>query len=173
MVYFTSDLHLVHEKIIELCGRPFRNINDMNRVIIDNYNARVGHGDTVFILGDVCHRLNAEEAKGMIARLNGRKILVKGNHDISYGDFLFEEVEEFLKTSLSHQYFVMMHYPMLSWPKKENGSIQLHGHIHSRGDAYNLQNRKEGILRYDVGVDANGFAPVSVEEILNFFRIEI
>lgn len=58
-----------------------------------------------------------------------------------------------------------MHYPMLSWPKKNSGSIQLHGHIHARMD-YNEQNRDEGVLRYDVGVDANNFYPVSVKQII-------
>ena len=61
-----------------------------------------------------------------------------------------------------------MHYPMLSWPKKNSGSIHLHGHIHARQD-YNLKNREEGILRYDVGVDANQYMPVSLQQILSFF----
>ena len=39
MVFFTSDLHLGHEKIIELTGRPFRDVNEMNRVIIENFNS--------------------------------------------------------------------------------------------------------------------------------------
>lgn len=61
-----------------------------------------------------------------------------------------------------------MHYPMLSWPKKNSGSIQLHGHIHAR-EEYNRQNKAERIKRYDVGVDANGYYPVSVKEIIAFF----
>ena len=64
---------------------------------------------------------------------------------------------------------VLSHYPMLSWNGKRRGSIQLHGHIHA-GAAYNERNRRRGILRYDVGVDANGYAPVSRDEILDFFR---
>ena len=61
-----------------------------------------------------------------------------------------------------------MHYPMLSWPKKNSGSFQLHGHIHG-DENYNLQNRQDNVLRYDVGVDANRFYPVSVKQILSFF----
>lgn len=64
---------------------------------------------------------------------------------------------------------VLSHYPMLSWNGKRRGSIQLHGHIHA-GAAYNKRNRRRGIFRYDVGVDANGYAPVSRDEILDFFR---
>ena len=45
---------------------------------------------------------------------------------------------------------------------------QLHGHIHARAD-YNEANKSEGIRRYDVGVDANNFFPVSVRQIIDFF----
>ena len=48
--------------------------------------------------------------------------------------------------------------------------IQLHGHIHS-DENYNIRNRDEGILRYDVGVDANQFLPVSVQQILSFINL--
>lgn len=64
-------------------------------------------------------------------------------------------------------YFALMHYPLLSWPKKNSGSIQLHGHIHAREEC-NLQNKMDGIRRYDVGMDANDYCPVSVKEIIEF-----
>lgn len=54
---------------------------------------------------------------------------------------------------------------MLLWSKKNSGSIHVHGHIHER-NSYNIQNREEGIFRYDVGVDANDFYPVSVKQII-------
>lgn len=60
-----------------------------------------------------------------------------------------------------------MHYPMVEWPKSRHGSVHLHGHQHNKSD-YNERMRKEGIKRYDVGVDANDFKPVSINEILNF-----
>ena len=72
--------------------------------------------------------------------------------------------------SLNGVSFSLMHYPMLSWPHSEAGAVQLHGHIHASSD-YNEQNRKNGILRYDVGVDANNYFPVSVKDILEFFGI--
>ena len=45
----------------------------------------------------------------------------------------------------------------------------LHGYIHSRGQEVNAANARAGILRYDVGVDANGYCPVSIEKVLGFF----
>ena len=121
-----------------------------------------------YILGDICHHLPIDAANEWIEKLHGKKILMKGNHDKKYDPALFEEISDFKTVSLNGISFVLMHYPMLSWPKKNSGSIQLHGHIHAR-EAYNLQNRDDGIRRYDVGVDANHYFPVSVKQIVEFF----
>lgn len=169
MIYFTSDLHLGHPAIIQMQRRPFENVEEMNRTIINNYNSVVHKDDTVYILGDICHRLRVEEANDLISQLKGKKILLSGNHDKRYDKRLFEEVYDFKTVSLNGKVFVLMHYPMLSWPRLHHGSIQLHGHIHA-GTDYNIQNRMDGIQRYDVGVDANDFRPVSVEQIIRFFE---
>ena len=58
----------------------------------------------------------------------------------------------------------------MSWNGKRRDAIQLHGHIHSKGPDYNERNRERGILRYDVGVDANSYAPISLPEIVEFFE---
>ena len=169
MIYFTSDLHLGHPAIIRMQNRPFVDVEEMNQTLISRYNSLVHQNDTVYILGDICHRLLIEEANALIAQLNGKKILIAGNHDKTYDPALFQEICDFKTASLSHRYFVLMHYPMLTWPKINNGSIHLHGHLHA-GAEYNLHNRQQGIRRYDVGVDANDFRPVSVEQILTFWE---
>lgn len=84
MIYFTSDLHLGHENVIRFADRPFQNVSDMNRSLITNYNALVRDDDTVYILGDLTFKVNVEEADRLISKLNGRKILIKGNHDKRY-----------------------------------------------------------------------------------------
>lgn len=68
---------------------------------------------------------------------------------------------------------VMSHYPMLSWNGKARGAIMLHGHIHSRGDRTNARNRDRALptYRYDVGLDANDYKPVSRDQILSFFGL--
>lgn len=168
MIYFTSDLHLGHRGIISMQQRPFESVEAMNKTILMNFNAVVNKDDTVYILGDICHHMNVDAANEIIADMNGKKYLITGNHDKKYDPSLFTEIKDFKTISLNGRYFALMHYPMLSWPKKNSGSIQLHGHIHARMD-YNEQNRDEGVLRYDVGVDANNFYPVSVKQIIEFF----
>ena len=169
MIYFTSDLHLGHRGIIEMQNRPFENVEEMNRVLIDNYNEIVHKNDTVYFLGDISHHMPIGRVNELLSMMKGQKILIKGNHDKKYAPELFEEICDFKTVSLNGQYFALMHYPMLSWPKKNSGSIQLHGHIHS-DESYNLQNREECIRRYDVGVDANRFYPVSVKQIIDFYN---
>ena len=170
MIYFTSDLHLGHRGIITMQNRPFTTVEEMNRTLLANYNAFVSKNDTVYILGDICHHMPAEAANEIIRKMNGKKYLVSGNHDKGYDPGLFAEIRDFMTVSLNGVYFALMHYPMLSWPKKNSGSIQLHGHIHARAE-YNIQNRDDGIRRYDVGVDANDYYPVSLNTILDFFEI--
>lgn len=109
---------------------------------------------------------------------NGRAGAKRGNGSAvrsapaAPADAPFEAVLDYLELKPGECHgtrMVLSHYPMLSWNGKRRGSIQLHGHIHA-DRAYNERNRQRGVLRYDVGVDANGYAPVSRDEILDFFR---
>ncbi|MCD8327054.1 MAG: metallophosphoesterase [Lachnospiraceae bacterium] len=169
MVYFTSDLHFGHSGIITMRKRPFSNVTEMNQILLRNYNALIHRDDTVYILGDICHHLPLDEANSIIGKMNGKKVLIRGNHDKNYDVKIFEEICDFKTVSLNGQYFALMHYPMMSWPKKKSGSIHLHGHIHADME-YNQRNKEDGILRYDVGVDANQFCPISVKQVIYFFE---
>ena len=171
MIWFTSDLHLGHRAAINMCERPFETVEEMNETLIKNFNQCVKKNDTVYILGDIAHRTPAVEVNQLIGRLNGKKILCKGNHDKKYNPELFMGVYDFLEVALNGVNILLMHYPMMLWPKARYGSIHLHGHIHSKGD-YNLQQKEAGIIRYDVGVDANNYCPVSIERIKVFFEIK-
>lgn len=70
----------------------------------------------------------------------------------------------------------LSHYPMLDWNMApvhhgigpEAASLMLHGHIHTQTRAHNADTAREGIWRYDVGVDANGYKPVSFGQIRDF-----
>ena len=93
MIYFTSDLHLGHKGIITMQNRPFESVEDMNRILLTNYNAVVGKDDTVYILGDICHHMSVDEANCVIARMKGKKYLINGNHDKKYDPALFEDIK--------------------------------------------------------------------------------
>lgn len=79
-VFFTSDLHIGHARIIELCNRPFRDVDDMNEQLVERWNERVTDADVVFILGDLALG-KIDESLEWVKILLGRKMLVPGNHD--------------------------------------------------------------------------------------------
>ena len=170
MIWFTSDLHLGHNAAINMCERPFENAEEMNNILIHNYNECIKKNDIVYILGDIAHRTPVAEVNKLIDRLNGKKVLIKGNHDKKYDVSLFVGIYDFLEIAYNGINISLMHYPMMEWPKSRHGSLHLHGHIHSKVD-YNVLQRNEGILRYDVGVDANYYYPVSIEQIKDFHNL--
>ena len=174
MIYFTSDLHFYHGNVISFAGRPFQDAEEMNRALIQNWNAAVQPEDEIYILGDVTMR-GPEKAMEVLRQLKGRKYLIRGNHDrfadrSSFDASLFEWVRDYCELSWQKQDFVLFHYPILEWNGQLYGSVHLHGHQHNRRD-YNLWNQAHGIRKYDVGVDANGMRPVSLSYIWDFFAL--
>ncbi|MBP3702571.1 MAG: metallophosphoesterase, partial [Lachnospiraceae bacterium] len=79
-VFFTSDIHLGHRGVLDFDNRPWDNLEDMNEGLIKRWNDKVGKGDRVYILGDLCW-LSGEKAKALVGRLNGNLYLIRGNHD--------------------------------------------------------------------------------------------
>ena len=175
MIWFTSDTHLGHANAIGFTNRPFDNIEAMNRTLIANINACVQARDELYILGDFSFRIPAEDAARLRGKIRCRNVhLVPGNHDKDWsqpdvaGTFVVEPPIKVLKAE--GRKFVLSHYPIMDWQSMRHGSIQLHGHIHTVGGAYNQANRARGLLRYDVGVDANGMMPVSMAQALQWFE---
>lgn len=161
-----------HSNVIRYARRPFRDAEEMNKKLIENWNSRISAQDEVYILGDVTMKGPAQ-AQEILAQLRGRKYLIRGNHDAfadrkSFPEDLFVWIRDYAEIKRNGTHFVLFHYPIAEWNGFYRGAIHLHGHQHNTAD-YNDKNRRQGILCYDVGVDANGMAPVSLEEIFRFF----
>lgn len=167
MIYFTSDLHLGHRAIIHMQNRPFANVDEMNRTLIRNINNVAHRDDRLYILGDVAHHIPLKDRLELLSQIKCKKYLIFGNHDKgSEEDYsgICEWVKIYHKEALYGLNIIMMHYPLMSWDKMRHGSIMLHGHIHA-GAEYNLDNIANNIKRFDIGVDANNYMPVSIETI--------
>ena len=87
MIYFTSDTHFQHTNIIKYCNRPFKDVDEMNERLINNWNSIVSNDDTIYHPGDFCLS-NDKEIINIFKRLNDNKILICGNHDRKPGKFL-------------------------------------------------------------------------------------
>lgn len=169
-IFFTADLHLGHRNVLEFANRPFDGIEQMNDTLIENINKRVKKPDTLYILGDFAYRCPKSTAISFRDHIRCKNVhLVIGNHDRTYPDGVFQTITHSSELKVDGKKLTLIHYPMLKW----NGSrydwgYNLHGHIHSTG-LYNTDNIKQGIRRYDVGVDANEYKPISLEEIFAMF----
>lgn len=178
MIWFTADTHFSNASILTKMKRPFATIDAMDRALIDAINARVAANDTLYVLGDFTYQTNPDAVRALRERIVCEHVhLIRGNHDESWstgeGAGIFESEQDYLELAPGYgrgHKLVLFHYPIMTWNGKRRDAMQLHGHIHSVGPSYNEKNRARGELRYDVGVDANGFAPVSRDEILQFFE---
>ena len=174
MIFFTADLHFGHENIIRSAHRPYQTAEDMDMALIGNWNSAVSPADEVYILGDLTLR-GPQQAMEFLRRLNGRKYLVRGNHDqfadrATFDKTLFQWVRDYHKLFYLGYQFILFHYPIVDWDQRHHGAIHLHGHQHNQ-PGYNIKNAETHLLRYDVGVDANGMSPVSAEQIISFLGL--
>ena len=79
-IYFIADTHFNHKNILEYCNRPFADVEEMNKILVNNWNDTVKHDDIVYMLGDFCMG-NKHEIKKFTEKLNGRKYLCKSNSE--------------------------------------------------------------------------------------------
>lgn len=168
MIYFTADTHFSHKNVLKYEDRPFTTIEEMDSKLIENWNRRVQDSDDIYILGDLLFG-NGSDAETTIKRLNGRKHLIRGNHDSflkgSFDKSLFVWIKDYYVLRHEKQKFVMFHYPIAVWDCKHHGAIHLYGHVHSNKDNHHpLLVDLEGA--YNVGVDVNNYEPISIDEVL-------
>lgn len=171
MIFFISDTHFYHDNIIKYCNRPFRNVEEMNKTIIENWNSVVKPTDVVYHLGDFTTadyipNIKFKDryivtARSLLSKLNGKKILIRGNHDLSKTVCLecgWDRVE----TEANERGMVLSHKP-----KKYINLVNIHGHIHNQKPFCYLD--ENGKVRFNVSVDVTSFKPVSIEQIENAY----
>ncbi len=167
---FTSDLHLGHAAVLGFCGRPFADVEAMNEGLIARYNAVVPEGATVIWVGDAFMRTTVDAAKVLLARFHGHKILVRGNHDGTFGKACrmgFDVVTDELQLRIGARQVRVNHFPYANTshrhgkvdlryldrrPPRQRGEVLIHGHTHATS-------RRVGSMIH-VGVDAWDYAPV-------------
>lgn len=160
-IFFTSDTHYAHAKIIEYCNRPFKDVQEMDEELISRHNSKVKPADTVYHLGDFALVKDISLIKGYVQKLNGQIHLIRGNHDDKREKGLrgFADVKHYKEITIGEQKIILMHYAMKVWNKSHYGSWQLHGHSHGSLP------RDYTMKQLDVGVDCWNYAPISFEEV--------
>lgn len=165
--WVTSDLHFFHKNIMVYSPKyrgHFRDVEEMNTFMINEWNKNVKPEDTVYILGDFAFT-NTEYAVKTLNRLIGNKILIKGNHDeklVKDQKFrdCFVSVYPYYEMSHLGTNIVMFHYPILEWNRMHRGAVHLYGHVHGS---------KTGLEPYramDVSFDATGNVVSDLDDVV-------
>jgi calcineurin-like phosphoesterase family protein len=190
-IFFWSDLHIGHEKVLVFDNRPFKDLDHMHEVLINNYNSTVKDG-VCYFLGDIGLG-KSDTVQKVISRMGGTKVLVMGNHDKGVEAMYkagFDVVLYGATMQIAGQRVTLSHCPLLgvyrencvdmkgsqpgeNWHGEsrlkqriftttDEGQFHLHGHIHSPNSG-----KSQKILgkQFDVGVAANGYRPVSISTI--------
>lgn len=178
MFWFTSDLHLGHDKQFIWGPRGFNSIQEMNETIVNRWNTVVDVYDTVYVLGDLMLGDN-KIGVNYLNQLNGMLCVIRGNHDTNTRIDLYERdcaniIEVCDARYLKHgkYHFYITHYPCLTGNLEKESltqmTLNLHGHTHSQKKFfYDLP------YCYNVGMDAHNCTPINIEEIIEDMKNKV
>lgn len=182
-IFFTSDYHAFHKKILTLGkGRPFASLDEHNSALVDRHNAVVRPGDKVYNLGDFAMSCGWEDAYKFRLRLLGDQYFTWGNHDRPpTGSVAWDMVQNhpdcFIETEHSFvldlkaygiKYPVTVgHFMMGTFTKSHKGAWNLYGHSHSQLP------EEPRWMSFDVGVDAWDYSPVSIEQVAQKMKAKL
>ncbi|MCM1567897.1 MAG: metallophosphoesterase [Roseburia sp.] len=157
MIYFISDTHFGDDAIRRYENRPFENVAQMNEQMIQNWNHTVQEEDTIYILGDFCV---CGQESCFLKRLQGRKVLVKGNHDTKtneeYRALGFAEVYDL--PVILQSFWILSHEPL--YVNENMPYANLFGHVHN-APQYKTCSKQH----YCVTVERIQYTPISFEAI--------
>lgn len=164
MDWFISDFHIDDERMLSR-RHNFKSLEEMEIVLINNFNSLVKDEDTVWLLGDIV--ATKEDAMRVIAKLNGKKNYIIGNHDRKWVydkdvKTLFNSIQEMSIIEIDDIPITLCHYPMYEWYKSKYGGVLIHGHMHDEkiSDEFYLTH-----CAVDVSVEKTNYFPISWEDI--------
>jgi len=173
-IHFVADLHHGHSKIVDICNRPISREKHDEWLLKEVFNKYVQKNQEVYILGDIS-MAKRRDAEKFVARMNGNKHLILGNHDKNVSHLgNWSEVTQIKDFTYSrfglNIHIILCHYPIASWNRKIHGAWHLHAHSHGRFENSGLS--------WDVGIDnqSNKFGvfgwcrPINLYEVVQIMN---
>jgi len=171
-LYLISDTHFDHDNIIRYAGRPFQNVEEMNKELVRRWNLTVLTSDTVYFLGDLSFGRGSRPPKYWMDRLQGCINLIKGSHD---PDDKSLRMLEFCELSYEGYKFLLIHSPDPDDPRQtENQRRKLenwrgwiiHGHKHNNDlKDYPFINGERKTI--NVSVELIDYQPLNIDRLLS------
>jgi calcineurin-like phosphoesterase family protein len=183
-VFLVSDTHFGHAGVCRFVRndgvtklRPWTDPNEMDEAMVRAWNERVRPTDKVYHLGDVV--IN-RKALGIMRRLNGDKVLIRGNHDI-FPDTEYREHFRELRAYHVMNGMILSHIPIHEESLGRFG-VNIHGHLHANRVMKTAQTTHEFVTRgvrqwidvryHCVCVEQTDFAPILFEDVVKRIKDE-
>lgn len=170
MIYFTSDTHFGDKKI--LASRTmFNSVEEMDEALISKWNAKITNEDTVYILGDITPK-GITTMKSYVNRLNGKKHLIIGNHDMKWYKNGMDLRDTFVDAKhcdvipYGEIYLTLSHFPMFEFLGCMGKHYHIHGHIHNRKFRTYEYIKRFVPRALNAGMDINDFVPCTLDELI-------
>jgi calcineurin-like phosphoesterase family protein len=182
-VFLVSDTHFGHKGVCHFTRndgvtklRPFDTPEEMDEFMVEAWNARVRPNDKVYHLGDVV--IN-RKALPILNRLNGDKVLIRGNHDI----FKDEDYTPYFRSLRGYHVMngmILSHIPIHSESLGRFG-VNIHGHLHANRVMRPVRTLEEFTAHgcetideryHSVCVEQTDFAPILFEDVIARIRAE-
>jgi calcineurin-like phosphoesterase family protein len=177
-VFLVSDTHFGHAGVCRFTRsdgvtklRPWTDPDEMDEFMVEAWNERVRPNDKVYHLGDVV--IN-RKALGIMRRLNGDKVLIRGNHDI----FRDDEYRQYFRELRAYHVMngmILSHIPIHSESLGRFG-VNIHGHLHANRvmlPGFNGKITDIVDVRYHcVCVEQTDFAPILFEDVIDRIKAE-
>ena len=158
-VFFIADLHFGHKAILKYERRPFKDIDDMDNALVENWNSVVKDNDLVFLLGDVS-LYNSAKTKELCQRLRGNVVLIKGNHDghtdTTYRDSGISRIYDY--PIIYDKFWMLSHEPLYTNANMPYANI--FGHVHAT-KAYTHYSDQS----FCVSVERINYTPIHFDQI--------
>lgn len=180
-IMYISDLHFSHENCLRFDNRPWTDVNVMNEDIIAKWNNKVDDTDTVYILGDLAMK-GGEPLLNIVKRLNGTKILIKGNHDRISPQLAKEfnnKIYDYLEIKDGGRNVVLSHYPIPCFNKHFYGEFHLYGHVHNSHEWNFMESIRRSFEEIDIPCNMYGvgamleymdYEPKTLNEIIEGYN---
>ena len=169
-IFIISDTHFGHTgmcKFLRKDGtkvRPWDDVSEMDAAMIENWNRAVRPRDRVIHLGDVA--IN-KKYLNVLGRLNGDKILIKGNHDKFKLKVYTEYFKDIRGTHKFNSNFILSHYPIHPECLSSN-QWNFHGHIHHKSVL--LDNGEIDPRYFNCCVEHLNYTPMPIEKAMKKAR---
>ncbi len=177
--FFTSDIHICSERILERENRPFKDSEEFKEFIINLWNTQTKEEDIIYVVGDFLN-YNAYDKDSWkigvetVKEIKPKVILIIGNNEEriinecfngnfrKFRKFLIDKgfydvkEDEYLTIDLNLNLY-LNHYPS----RHKEGFYNLFGHVH----------RASGLFKpfgLNVGCDLNHFLLFSEKDIIKF-----